>query len=170
MIKRGYLWVLVLLLAFPVGAAGEIGSIRLNMGYQGNPVAGGEVTLYDVTQQYDSASTDYLVQLARSGMMDGVTQKVGIDGTVRFSDLPSGVYLLVQNRAVDGYYPVNPFCISIPIMVGDQVQYHIEAAPKLEPLPETKLPQTGLIRYPVWGLLSGGLSLMALGLLLIKRK
>ena len=168
--KRGYLWLLVLLLVFPVSAADTTGSIRLHMSYQGAPVAGGKVILYDVTQQYGSVSIDEMVLFAKSGMLDGVMQEVGTDGTICFSNLEKGIYLLVQNPAADGYYPVKPFCINIPITVGDQLQYQIEAFPKLEPLPETELPQTGLIRFPVWGLTGGGFSLLALGLLLMKRK
>ena len=170
MAKRGYLWLLVLLLVFPVSAAGETGSVRLNMTYQGSAVPGGTVTLYPISEPDASLLSADPDALAQRDLSDGVSRAVGEDGTVSFYDLENGIYLLVQNHAAGGYYPVKPFCVSIPITVGDELEYHIEAFPKLEPLPETKLPQTGLMRIPVWSLLGGGLSLTALGFLLTKRK
>ena len=56
------------------------------------------------------------------------------------------------------------------VMDGDQLCYRIDAAPKLQRIPEAELPQTGQRNLPVWGLLGGGLALIAAGIELQKRK
>ena len=172
MAKRSWIWLILLLssLSFPVSAVSASGSICLTMQFQGTPVSGGTVTLYEVTEMDHSEKPEELLKIVRSGGHDGVTREVTSDGTVCFFDLKEGCYLLSQETAPEGYYVMKPFLVSIPITVGGEVQYHVEGTPKLQRIPETKLPQTGMHILPVWGLLGGGLVLTALGLLLQKRK
>ena len=65
---------------------------------------------------------------------------------------------------------MKPFYISVPITIGETVQYHIEAFPKIQPEPEKELPQTGQWNWPVWLLLFSGLAVMCLGILILKEK
>jgi len=170
--KRRCLWLLVMLLfvAVPVRGEGNGGSIRLVMRCQGSAVSGGSVRVYDVTDLDRSVDPEVMAQVLLSTGIIGRTAEIGMDGTVCFADLETGYYLLVQERAAPGYLVVKPFYISIPITVGDQVQYHVEAFPKLQRIPQTQLPQTGQAHLPVWVLMSSGLALTGLGFFLQKRK
>lgn len=171
MVKRGWiLLILLLAVAVPVTGTQLSGSICLTMSRQGGAVSGGTVTLYDVTALDHSAEPENLVRLVKSAGINGITRQVDADGKVEYMDLSEGYYLLIQETAAEGFAPMSPFCVSIPLKVGDRLQYHIEAFPKLEPAPENQLPQTGQIRLPVWGLMVGGSALIILGVLLAKRK
>lgn len=76
------------------------------------------------------------------------------DGTVLFSDLNPGLYLLVQSEPAPGYEPMSPFLVSLPKYQDGTYQYHIDANPKfqLTPLPthpQPSLPQTGQTNWPI---------------------
>ena len=160
---------LVLLLAFSVGAE-QLGQIRLVMRYRGNAVSGGTVKLYEVTDYDISNDPEVLARQLRLMDTDGKMAPIGQDGTVSFVGLTTGIYLLVQEDAATGYYAMKPFFISIPITVDDQIQFEIEAYPKLERIPDEKLPQTGQHNLPVILLMGGGILLISLGILVQKRK
>lgn len=162
--------VLLFLVPFTVFAAQQKGSIELTMREGPAVVAGGTVTLYCVTDWHDTADAKILADYAQAQKLPGITQDVGKDGKVTFGDLEPGQYLLVQGSVAAGYLPMNPFCVSVPMAVGEELIYNIEAAPKLERIPEPTLPQTGQLVWPIWALLGGGFGLIGLGFLLQKRK
>lgn len=171
MVKRGLMCMLLVLLAvIPVRANDATGSIKLTMRWQQMAVPGGTVTVYDVTELDVSEKPDALYKSVKAKGIPGITREIKADGTAEFPDLHTGCYLLVQEDAAPGYLNMNPFCVSIPVTVADQVTYQIEAFPKLERIPGTKLPQTGQLRLPAWGLMGCGLMLTALGILLQKRE
>lgn len=171
MVKKGWIFLILLLgLVFPVMADEPEGSIVLTMRYQDAYICGGTVTLYDITELPSDKDPDQLAAIVHTGGIKGISREIGSDGAVSFQNLSIGHYLLVQEQVPAGFEPMRSFCVSIPMRVGDQMLYHIEAAPKLERIPETQLPQTGQRNMPVWGLLIGGLLLSALGLLLQKQK
>ena len=69
----------------------------------------------------------------------GVTQEIDLAGTVEFTGLKEGLYLIVQTESSNGFYPIKPFLVRLPWM---EEQWYLEAAPKLEMIPAGQ-PQTG---------------------------
>ena len=71
----------------------------------------------------------------------------GTDGTasgesIRFDNLDLGLYLVVQTGSVNGYYPISPFLVSVP-MTGENGRlwiYDVEASPKVSIRPWTPTP------------------------------
>ena len=102
------------------------------------------------------------------------TQSV-TNGKATFSGLGVGLYLIVQNKAADGYSPLNPFLVSVPYMEDGQYRYHVTASvkseldrePKPGTTPPTKpppdLPQTGQLNWPVPVLAAAGMAMLLLG-------
>ena len=171
MIRRS-LWILLIMfaVAVPVGAQESDGSIRLYMRCQGKSIAGGAVTIYNVSNMDLSDTPEQLQRQFQAAGITGKTAVIRNDGTACFTNLEKGYYLLVQETAPKGYLAMRPFFISIPSEIDDQVQYHIEARPKLQQIPEENLPQTGQLQWPVWLLLGMGMIAMGTGTLLLKRK
>lgn len=200
----------VLLLAavvLPAGAAEWIdldaaGSITVTMKNKtkNQPVAGGELTLYQVaavTEEDGSLSYTYtngfetcgidlgnLEDSALAGKLQAkltdstvkTTKQIGTDGTVTFTDLPLGLYLLVQNKAAAGYNAISSFLVSVPIQEDGAYVYDVDATPKVELYKETpttpntpsspstpKLPQTGQLDWPIPVLSFLGVLLFAIG-------
>lgn len=166
--KRSVFLMLVLLLFVPmqVFATEQMGSIHLTMRCDGTVVPEGKVVLYEISDTEYTQDAQSLAQVIRATERTGVIMEVDPRGEVDFLNLKPGSYLLMQEQSSQGYLPMKPFCVRIPLRIGNEQIYHIEATPKLEPIPENQLPQTGQVILPIWGLMGGGLVLVALGLLL----
>lgn len=114
-------------------------------------------------------------------------------GTVAFEDLPLGLYLVIQLPTETASSSTHPFLVSIP--TADPVTgfwlYEIDASPKVSatppsptptptpiptptptktPTPPEKLPQTGMLMWPIPVLTSIGLLLFLIGWVLNKRE
>ena len=98
------------------------------------------------------------------------------NGKATFSGLSTGLYLIVQNKAADGFSKMDAFLVSVPYMEDGEYQYHVTAAVKseLEREPEPtappptepddpKLPQTGQLNWPVPLMVVAGLAFFAAG-------
>ncbi|MCD8330171.1 MAG: hypothetical protein LUC27_05720, partial [Lachnospiraceae bacterium] len=107
------------------------------------------------------------------------------------TELPVGVYLVVQTEAADGYPIVRTFVLTIPMSVYGTLVYDVDASPKVEAaeeLPEaatteaetpeeteatpddetevkkaSTLPQTGAILWPIALMGGAGLVLLCTG-------
>ena len=55
-----------------------------------------------------------------------------VRGTVVFTDLPIGMYLVKQTNIVDGYAPCTPFLVKIPNRSGGSYEYDVTATPKTD--------------------------------------
>lgn len=136
------------------------GSLFVTMWDKGKDmvVPGGKMTLYPVAQAEEENgdfSFSYINGFEDCGMELGdldsgdlaakltenipegaekTVQSVDANGEVTFSDLPLGVYLLVQTEAAEGYNPVNPFVVSVPMKEGTTWIYDVDATPKMEPV------------------------------------
>ncbi len=144
----------------------EIGSISVQMRANdtGEPISGGTMTLYmigrsvwwnnmyqfrvdpDFTEDIYSHYIDYdmlndklaqdLLEYAYKNDIEGETQVIDDNGKVKFKNLEAGLYLLAQKEAPEGYYCVNPFFVTLPIMnvmIGIY-EYDVDASPKTQKL------------------------------------
>ena len=118
---------------------------------------------------------------------------IGADGTVLVQSLNLGLYLLVQDKAADGFEVISPFLVSVPMYENGAYIYEVNAEPKLSALTKTPatdpgtsggggssgggsssgsssgtgtLPQTGQLNWPVPVLSALGLCLFFLGWML----
>lgn len=110
-----------------------------------------------------------------------VTKTVSDSGIAVFDDLKTGLYLIVQKQAAEGYDAIQPFLVTVPIMENGQYVYDVDAHPKAgtasrkttqtPPAQEvlSALPQTGQLNWPVPVLAVIGVVLVAAGVVLKKR-
>lgn len=173
---------LVLVLGMPVRClAAETGSMRVALGQEGQVTQGGSVTIYRVgtpisggyrlsedfgggvvawEDVYSVSLAAWLAELAEFG---GTELLLDADGYADFTGLSQGLYLLVQEQATPGYYPMAPFVVELPY----EGQWDIQANPKQEPLPEVN-PRTGQSLLPVLACLT--LPFSGLGVAVLVRK
>lgn len=185
------------------------GSIYIHMGYAEGTEDCGSLTIYRVgeIQEYDGNYTfepaglftleweayedvhsadlaQALADFAAEHSVEGIRGVIAADGTVTFSDLELGLYLVVQDTAAAGYEKISPFLIGIPNMEDGVYIYQVDASPKVqlettppetteptEPGPtEPTLPQTGQLNWPVPVMAAAGLGLFITGWGLCFRK
>lgn len=83
-------------------------------------------------EELDSALAQRLADYAGKHKIDGDTFTIGSDGRIDFTGLSSGLYLIIQEQASQGYYGVAPFFVSIPMMENGSYVYNVDATPKME--------------------------------------
>ena len=145
--------------------AGELGgSIRLDLEVGDFVVTNGAVKLYQVAQQgpegylvsdsfggglvkpEDALSSSLAQWLAQTAEDGGITRLLDADGCAEFSRLPDGLYLVVQSEKMDGFYPFEPFLVTIP-MDGER---DIQVSPPVFPI-VAESPATGQDMQPFLG-------------------
>lgn len=109
--------------------------------FYGCGIALGDLT--DSTLAYQLL--EYMPQGAR-----GTTKTVDADGNAAFEDLELGLYLIVQSKASNGYAPIKPFLVSLPMAENGKWNYEVDASPKVggytpvnpdtPPVPPTPVP------------------------------
>ncbi len=117
----------------------------------------------------------------------GLTMPIDKDGTVGFYDLEPGLYMLIQTTAANGYNCANPFLVSLPMFSDGEYVYDVDASAKAEltknndnphedttpdsgnNITDDKLPQTGLLKWPIPILTVAGCCLILIGLILCFR-
>lgn len=125
------------------------------------PFSGSEFdveTIGELTAAENKAQAQKLAKFAADNSVASVgSAEPDKDGVALFSDLPLGVYLVVQTKTATRYDAIDPFLITIPQTDGENYVYDVDAAPKTgtvpapspTPTPTTppstpgKLPQTG---------------------------
>lgn len=184
----------------------EIGMIHFDFSDGETPITGGSIQLrqiavwhrdswtYSWCEGYEdcgvplklkSITPDNAKRLfiyAERNQLPARTIEIGPDGAADVRDLEYGLYLVSQVEPFEGYLPMSPAFIHVPIQVDRELIYHVDAKPKIEPLiPETTvpsttepdipdIPDTGQINWPIPVLLLAGSVLMILGLCLRKEK
>lgn len=175
------------------------GTITVEMKYDGEAITGGTLTAYRVGQiqendgnfsfaktfDMETFSGDYAdissVKLAEDaaafvreqGIRTYATAK-NIEGKASFSNLELGLYLIIQTEPSDGYEPLKPFLVSVPMNEDGHYVYEVNAEGKMqfyqEPKPtkpskpsDPTLPQTGQLNWPVPVLVVLGLILFLTG-------
>lgn len=152
--------------AVPACAA-QTGSLHVALYDHQNdmPLRGGELTLYRVadaqlrggtihytytgdfaacTLPLTSLTADLAWQLERKlppVPVIAAQQDISETGFSDITDLPQGLYLVVQTEPSHGYAPIHPFLVSIPLWDGSGWLYDVDASPKID----TVLPQTPAI-------------------------
>lgn len=174
------LLVVVLLSGIGVPAAAEMktGSITVSWGCSsgsatlfkvGAPISGGYMLKQEfgggIITRKDVASGALAQWLFEHAEYEGWTLPADERGRVEFSRLEQGLYLLVQNRGAEGYYPFEPFLVELPY----EGQWHLQANPKMEPYPSEQ-PRTGQGLEPIPGILGMVLSGTGLGLCILNGK
>ncbi len=156
----------------------QSGSISITMRYKGETVSGGELTIYQVgniheddgnysfvlAEDFANASVslenvqsavaaENLSDFAKQQKLPGQTEPISKKGTVMFENLQPALYLIVQRKAAQGYYAVNPFFVSLPMLESGNYSYHVDAGPKVSPIPKPdnpEIPETGQSGWPIW--------------------
>ena len=85
------------------------------------------IALGDLT---DSMLADQLLEYMPQGAR-GTTKTVDADGNAAFEDLELGLYLIVQSKASNGYAPIKPFLVSLPMAENGKWNYEVDASPKV---------------------------------------
>ena len=173
-------------------------SIEMLVRYEGENITGGTLTAVRVGYVQEDDGNYYFRQEITNELLEDITssslpkeladfysnnkndhdfytqtQSV-TNGKATFRGLGVGLYLIIQNKAAEGYSKMNPFLVSVPYMEDGQYRYHVTAAVKseLEREPETtppttkppqKLPQTGQLNWPVPVLAAAGMAMLLLG-------
>ena len=161
-----YLSLLVAVLILTASASERAGSlwIRLNVGEL--PVINGAFTLYRVGApisdgyrigekfgggfvRREDALSPHLAQWLNSAQeKQGTRALLDVDGNAVFSDLEEGLYLLSQTERTDGFYPIQPFLVTVPAAGKKDVALHLEPLPMVADSPPTgqdPTPYIGLI-------------------------
>lgn len=104
------------------------------------------IALGDLT---DSTLADQLLEYMPQGAR-GTTKTVDADGNAAFENLELGLYLIVQSKASNGYAPIKPFLVSLPMAENGKWNYEVDASPKVggytpvnpdtPPVPPTPVP------------------------------
>ncbi len=144
-----------------------------------SPLGGYDVSEITESNLTDTAFVSALEKKAANAVASGSTSA---DGTVKFSDLDSGLYLLVNTKSADGYEKINSFLVTAPTKVDGVWVNDVDAAPKMEAAveksptptptatPPATIPQTGQLNWPIPVLAVSGLVLFSVGLLLKKSR
>ena len=178
------------------------GSITVEMNYDGQAVTGGTLKAYQVGRvQQENGDTFFVKTNPMAGFpgdfSDVSTPKLAEDiaafvqehhvepcavsenrdGTAVFSNLELGLYLIVQTESSDGFEPLKPFLVSVPMREDGHYVYQVNADGKFqlhqEPQPTTPtkpadptLPDTGQLNWPIPVLVLLGLILFSAGWIL----
>ena len=143
----------VSVLAGPVVDVNRRCSVTVSFQKDKEPVAGGSVICTRVGYIYaDGISVRYRRVLDNADMINlqdpdtaleleryvkqnnitGTAKTVGKDGKVTFDNLESGVYLIRQKNAPDGYMPIKPFLVTLPYLKDGEYIYDLDASAKTE--------------------------------------
>lgn len=197
-ILLSFLAVLLLLPCVAAFAAPQTGSVRITLHDLDTkqPVTGAVWRLYQVASLQGNAyvlttafaasgvdvqnlqSADAKQLAAYAAQLEGQEQSAGSGGSVQFSDLALGAYLLVQTGGQDAYSIAEPFLVCVPMTSADgsTLIYDIDASPKVsvKPAPDPtpsptptgpKLPQTGQLNWPIPVLAAAGMTIFIVGFL-----
>ncbi|MCD8300245.1 MAG: hypothetical protein LUC41_03615 [Clostridiales bacterium] len=94
-------------------------------GCDGDPNDMESVSKADLAETYQSYAEDNKVKTY-------ATAQVGTDGTASFVNVPTGMYLVVQDEAAEGYYALSSFVVTVPTEEDGEYVYDVDATPKTE--------------------------------------
>ena len=127
-----------------------------------------------------------LKDYVKDNNVQGDIKYAGEDGNIAYTNLELGLYLVIQEDKPDGYVDINPFLVSVPDEIEGKIAYDVDASPKIdvyrknsqtdkiietttvtsdEMTPTPKIPQTGLLAWPVILFTLIGVLLVAFGIM-----
>ena len=128
---------------------------EMTLYYVGEPTSGG----YRLTEEFgggivkvEEAMSSSLACWLADTAVGGTRRLLDADGSVEFIHLPEGLYLLIQSETAEGYYPIQPFLLTIPY----DGRWYIQAYPQAEQI-LTETPKTGQNILPYLSRTSSGL-------------
>ncbi len=132
--------------------------VRISDGYRiGEDFGGGFV-------REEDALSPHLAQWLAEGQGQPLQHRLlDADGDCSFSQLGEGLYLLVQSESTDGFYPIQPFLMTMPRDGRWQLPIYLEPLPRI-----AESPATGEGPLLALGLL--GMALSGTGLVLCCRR
>lgn len=175
------------------------GEITIEMRYDGKAITGGILAAYRVGQVHEDDGNFRFEKTAPMEKFSGdyshindpelaedvyaFVQEHSIQpdakaeneaGKATFSHLELGLYLIVQTEASEGYEPLKPFLVTVPMNDDGHYVYEVTATGKFElhqepkpttpaKPPEPTLPQTGQLNWPIPVMAALGLCLFAMG-------
>lgn len=101
---------------------------------------GQSLNLNDEKTVQASESANTLLAFAQKNKITGTTAVSGTDGVIRFKDLQTGLYLVLNSKPVNGYQTIDPFLVTVPVQIKDKegkvtgYSYDVQANPKMEKL------------------------------------
>lgn len=158
---------------FDLSAAGTI-RVQLREEASSDVTVGGSLRLYKVGDAQEinnnltfslcadfSGSGVSLADLSASGLpqqladyalendLQGTAVQTDETGYAVFSDLSTGLYLVMQTEAAEGYLPVMPFLVSLPMYSEESGSwlYSIEATPKVQASPKEDISVTVIKKW-----------------------
>ncbi len=84
----------------------------------------------------------FAAQIVKAEIPAIASSTVNAEGKAYFADLPCGLYMITQGTAAEGYYAVNPFLVTIPLLENGTWSYHVDATPKTSPAEKVEEPTT----------------------------
>ena len=93
----------------------------------------------------------------------GTTILLDVDGNAVYSELQPGLYLLVQTEPTEGFYPIQPFLVTVPETDRKQVSLYLEPLPRVAASPPTGQDPTPYIGAIGLVLSLAGMALMSRG-------
>lgn len=124
----------------PGAAAGKFASFQLNENFKDVFPGLTKDQLGNFSAAEIEAKAGALAAKAKT-LKDGGTEAVtNENGIADFNNLPLGYYLVVEDTAPAGYFPVNPFLVSVPSTndEGTAWDYSVRVEPKNETIPFEK--------------------------------
>lgn len=146
--------------------------------------AGSGVSLSDPSASHVAGLLVWYVQNQSLSPMQ--RQMADAKGRAVFTNVPCGLYLVMQKEPdkTYGYERMSSFVVSVPMTSGQKWKYDISATPKVQKKPtssggstptgspkptatkspyDSKLPQTGMLLWPIPVLAGAGMGLFILG-------
>lgn len=177
------------------------GSITVEMVYDKEPVKGGALSAWYVGSiegnkfvktpemaafpgSYDNVTDPKLAgeiaAYVREHKLPAAAEVENKDGKVVFPNLELGLYLIAQTQESEGFDPISPFLVTVPMYEDEKYQYDVNASGKFQihqestptkptepPKPtDPKLPQTGQLNWPIPVMVAVGLLLFSAGWIL----
>ncbi|MBQ0065203.1 MAG: hypothetical protein KBT48_05520 [Firmicutes bacterium] len=130
---------------------------------------------YSLENLQSKEVSNALLKYAKNNKISGNEKNIN-NGTVSFTDLPVGLYLIAQKKKSTGYKEIQPFMVSLPRFDKEKGEYvyDVNATPKTSIEKETKptpvIPNTGLLWWPVPVCIILGLSMIIIGIYKERKK
>ncbi len=133
------------------------GKITVKMKYDGKAVTGGALTVYRVgdaaeengdftffktdamggfSEEFDDISDPKLAEdvaaFVEAKDLSAYAEAENQEGKAVFTNLDLGLYLIVQTESSDGYEPLKPFLVSVPMNENGHYIYEVNAEGKIQ--------------------------------------